>query len=375
MKKIITTLLTFLLSIVASSVFANTGVFYGVGNQVIPIKNNDIRLEKENVTIKLTIEKDNGKFGVPLIPWANVTATFYFKNTVDKKVAMQMGFPFLDLQGFGDETYVLKNLDFKVLSDGKSVKTELKEGLIEKKFDPEGLFKKVFAWKESFTPHETKTVVVSYKLLMGVASANSVMRDFEATGRKYYELDRLFPAINYNFGYITKTAYTWAGPIDEAIFEFDSREFIEQLSKPDFIKGFGLDGLQLSRPVYLENIFPTSYQKKNGIYEWKFKGKVPEEGLSINFLALFIPLLEEELRPFLKANIQKLKETTPDEYHSVLKQYYGLLTAYSKPSNQFLSGYFKDVRLTSGQSSFIFDGDKKYLQGLAERFDSLTDKR
>lgn len=301
MKKLIAIILL-LLTMNLSVAFANTGVFFGAGNQVIPIKNNDIQLLKENVKIKLTIEKDNGFGGVPLIPWANVTAKFYLKNTTKKKVALQMGFPFLDLQGFGDEKSVLGKLDFKVVSNERIIKTQLKEGLIEDKFDPQGLFKKVFAWKDTFKPDEIKTVVVTYKMMMSVASANSNMRDFEVTGRKYYELDKLFPAINYSFGYITKTAYTWKGPVEEAIFEVDVRDFIEQLSKPDFIAGFGLDGLPLSRPVYLENIFPTGYQKQNNTYSWKFKDKVPEEGLSINFLALFIPSLQNEIQPFLKAN-------------------------------------------------------------------------
>lgn len=371
MKKIIAIVLL-LLTMNLSVAFANTGVFFGAGNQVMPIKNNDIQLMKENVKIKLTIEKDNGFGGVPLIPWANVTAKFYFKNTTKKKVVIQMGFPFLDLQGFGDEKSVLAKFDFKVLSNDHVIKSQLKEGLIEKEFDPQGLFKKVFAWKDNFKPQEIKTVVVSYRMMMSVASANSNMRDFEATGRKYYELDKLFPAINYSFGYITKTAYTWKGPVEEAIFEVDVRDFIEELSKPDFVAGFGIDGLPLSRPVYLENIFPTGYQKQNNKYSWKFKDKVPEEGLSINFLALFIPSLQNDVQPFLKANVLKLKETTPEEYRSVLRQYYLLLAVYNKPSEPFLSAYFKDVRIINDKSNFIFEDDKKNIVEISERFDILT---
>ena len=179
---IATILLTLLFFNVA---FANTGVFFGAGNQVIPIKNDEIQLVKENVKIKLSIEDNNGKFGIPFIPWANVTATFHLKNTTDKNVTLQIGFPFLDLQGFGDEKFVLENLNFKVLSNGENIDAKLKEGLIEQELDPKGLFKKVFAWDDTFAPNQEREVTVTYKLLMGVASANSIFRNFDPAGRKY----------------------------------------------------------------------------------------------------------------------------------------------------------------------------------------------
>jgi hypothetical protein len=128
----------------------------------------------------------------------------------------------------------------------------------------------------------------------------------------------------------------------------------------------------LSRPIYLENILPIGYQKQANTYQWKFKGTVPEDGLSINFFALFIPSLQSELRQFLKANILKLKDATPEEYRSVLRQYYLLLTSDSKPVGSFLSGYFKEVKLTNGKSNFIFTDDKKNVQRIAEQFDILT---
>ena len=238
-----------LLILLPAVVFANTGVFFGVGNQVIPIKNNDIQLVRENVNIKLTIERDNGKFGVSFIPWANVTAKFILKNTSAKKVTLQMGFPFLDFQGFGDEKFVLDKIHFTVNSNDKLIQSQLKEGLIEKQYDPEGLFKKVFAWNDSFNPNETKAVVVTYKLMMSVASANSVMRDFNGVGRKYYQIDKMLPALNYSFGYITKTAYTWKGPVEEAVFQLDSSAFLKQLETTSLFDDSSPNKLPISGPL------------------------------------------------------------------------------------------------------------------------------
>ncbi len=371
MKRLL--LFTFVFLIVFPSfASANTGVFFGAGNQVIPIKNNDIQLVRENVDIKLTIEKDNGKFGVAFIPWANVTAKFILKNTSSKKVSLQMGFPFLDLQGFGDEKFVLDKINFAVNSNEKSIQSQLKEGLIEKQYDPQGLFKKVFAWNDSFRPNETKTVVVTYKLMMSVASANSIMRDFNGIGRKYYQIDKLIPALNYSFGYITKTAYTWKGPIEEAVFQLDSSAFLEELETTSLFDDPSPNKLPVSRPVYLENIFPSGYEKNSGVYKWVFKGKVPEDGLSVNFLALFLPSKESEVKPFVKASLTKLEDATADEYLSVLNQYYAMLVKYSKPTNPFLSGYFQDVRIINDKTQFLTDPDKKSVESIATNFDALT---
>jgi hypothetical protein len=362
---------SFLLVFFQSIASANTGVFFGAGNQVIPIKNDDIQLVKENVSIHLTIEKDNGKFGIAFITWANVTAKFILKNTSTKKVILQMGFPFLDLQGFGDEEFVLEKLNFQVLSNDNLIQAQMKEGLIEKKLDPEGLFKKVFAWKDSFGPNEIKTVIVSYNMLMSVSSANSNSRNFDDVGRKYYEIDKQVSAINYSFSYITKTAYTWKGPIEEAVFSLDAREFLKQLDTNVLLTDLPSDNQAISRPVYLENNSPSDYKKSDGFYKWVFAGKVPEKGLSINFLVLFLPVKATEVKPFIKNSIAKLKDVTVDEYLSVLKQYYLMIFSYSKPTNQFVSGYFKNVRFINDKTHFIIESDKKSIAEIADKFDAL----
>ena len=366
----------FLLVISPSTPLADTGVFYGSGNQVIPIKNNDIQMVKENVTIKMTIEK-NADLGVPFIPLANVSAIFYLKNNANKKVSLQVGFPFLDLQGFGDEKSVLNRLDFKVLSNSTIVKTQLKEGLIEKKLDPDGLFKKVFAWKETFKPLEMKTVVVSYKMLMTVASANSIMRGFDKTGRKYNEIDTMFPALFYGFNYITKSAYTWKGPIEEALFEIDCSDCFQQFERPDFVRSYGISKAEadFSRPVFLELFYPQNFEKQQQKYSWKFVDKVPEDGLSINFLIIFIPSLDSELRSFYKTKLSLLKLSSGDEYTAILKQYYKLLSHNKLAEDSFALGYFKQEWLTEGGFSYVFEKDKDNVFSIASNFDKIITKQ
>jgi hypothetical protein len=361
----------FLWFFLANTSFANTGVFYGSGNQVIPIKNNQIQLVRERVDIELSVDENSGRFGVPFIPWANVTARFYLKNITEDPVSLQMGFPFLDLQGFGDEKYVLDNLHFKVVSGGTEIKTELKEGLIEKEFDPKGLFKKVFAWQNKFEPDESKEVVVTYRMLMGVGSANSVFRDFDEQGRKFRAIDKLFPALSYNFGYITKTAYTWAGSVDEAIFHLDASAFYKELEKSNFLDGAEGKSPKFSRPTFWEALYPESATKDGENYKWTFKGTVPEEGLSVNFIVLYIPSLPKEVGKYFSESLPKLGDTEPAEFKTVLKSFYQNIAFGKQPSDPFAESYFQQVRLVKMPKTFLTEKDRKNVEEIANNFDEL----
>lgn len=361
----------FLCVFLTNNSFANTGVFYGSGNQVIPIKNNQIQLVRETVDIKLSVDENSGRFGVPFIPWANVTAKFYVENTTNDTVSLQMGFPFLDLQGFGDEKYVIDNLHFKVVCGGTEIKTGLKEGLIEKEFDPKGLFKKVFAWKNKFEPHESKEVVVTYRMLMGVGSANSVFRDFDEQGRKFRAIDKLFPALTYNFGYITKTAYTWAGSVDEAVFRLDASAFYKELEKSNFLDGAESKFPKFSRPTFWETIYPDSATKDGEIYKWTFKGTVPEEGLSVNFIVLYIPSLLNEVGNYFSESLPKLGDIKPAEFKSVLKSFYQNIAFGKQPSEPFAESYFQQVRLIKMPKTFLTEKDRKNIEKIADNFDEL----
>lgn len=365
--------LVLMLFMLPNTTFANTGVFFGAGNQVIPIKNNDIQLVKERVSIKLRIDEEAGKWGIPFFPRADVEAEFYLKNTSKQPVKLQVGFPFLDLQGFGDEKLVLSKLDFRAKDTESERKVILKEGLIEKELDPQGLFQKVFAWEEQFQPLQTKKITVSYRLLMGVGSANSIMRGFEGDERKYSDLDRLFPALAYSFGYITKTAYTWKEPVENAVFTIDCTDFFQKLEQADFIKQFG-EGFPtgITRPVFLGSFNPPSFSYDKNVYRWEFSGKVPEDGIGANFVVLFIPSSSSELPNFLIEQVKALKEgASKDEYLGVLKGYYErILKKEHKGESPFVQKYFKPVGLL--KSELLFGKDQMTIGPTLDKLKALT---
>lgn len=369
--RVLTTLLIVLnLVIISTSSSANTGVFFGSGNQVIPIKNDKIQLVREKVDFKLNVDENSGRYGVPFIPWVNVTAKFYLKNISQDTVSLQMGFPFLDLQGFGDEKYVLENLNFKVLSNGIEIQSEIKEGLIEKEFDPDGYFKKVFAWQDNFNPKEKKEVVVTYKMLMGVGSANSIFRNFDEQGQKFSDIDDLFPALSYNFGYITKTAYTWAGIVEEAIFQLDCSEFYQELEKHNFILGLEKKGYSFTRPIFWESLYPESATKTKEVYTWTFVGSVPEEGLSINFIVLYLPSIPSEVSSYYKTSLSQLEKIKPEEFKSVLNGYFENIAFGTNPSDPFSKSYFEDVGLIKMPKNIIFAKDKDNLSEISSKFEN-----
>lgn len=374
MKTLISFVTILSMLIINHTVYGNTGVFFGAGNQVVPIKNNAIRLVREEVDINLTVDKDSGRFGVPFIPWANVSATFYFRNNTKSDVSMQMGFPFLDLQGFGDEKYVLDNLNFKVTSDNHEIGTELKEGVIEKEFDPRGLFKKVFTWNASFRPSEEKIFRVSYRMLMGVASANSVMRDFDDIGRKYSSFDELIQALSYNFSYITKTAYTWAGSIEEAVFKIDCSALYENLTRYNFLAALGMSDPGYDRPLFWDSTSPASVKTGKGSYIWTFSNKVPEEGLAYYCMGLFMPSRPDELIQYKSISMAKLKDITSEEFKSILKAYYQILAFDKKPTDTFTKNYFEAIVFLDMPKNYILDRDKVSIEEIANNFDDYIQK-
>ncbi len=372
MHRRVSLLVIVLLCFFYSSAYANTGVFFGAGSQVIPIKNKNIQLVRENVSIKLRIDNEQGKWGIPFFPRADVEAVFELKNTSDQNVNLQVGFPFLDLQGFGDEKLVLSKLDFRVNDSEAERDVTLKEGVIEPKLDPDGLFRKVFTWDEQFQPNQTKTITVRYRLLMGVASANSLMRDFDANGRKYIELDKLFPAISYSFGYITKTAYTWKEPVEKAVFTLDCTDFFRELEKTDLLSSFGEDYTRgLTRPVMLFDMGPSYQARDSYIFRWEFSGKVPEDGINASFIVLFIPALAGELPSFLAERTKPTKDNvSKKEYQSVLMGYYTrILKNKPKGESPFVKKYFEPVGLT--KSELFFDSDRESISAIIEKLKAI----
>lgn len=267
---------------------ANTGVFNGAGSQVMPIKNSQIQLKEEEVNITLTIPNKPAKWGVSFFIDAHVVANFHLDNTTDATVPLQLGFPFLSTQGFGDEETIIKNLNFQVTSNGSHKPTEMKHGLIEKSLDPKGLFDKVITWEENFEALSHKDIKVTYDLPLSFVAMN--------IGKKLSTY-----GLAYTFSYITKTAYTWRNPVNKAVFHINLSNLPEHLTThlrehlPDDIAAeFG----QMAPLVYFR--YPMNGDFADNTLTMTYKDQIPIDTIDFEINVVMLPAKVKDMEKFIQ---------------------------------------------------------------------------
>ena len=272
-----------------TAVLANTGVFHGAGSRVMPIKNETIQLKSEEVNFVITVPEKSGNHGMPFLPRVDVKAVFNLLNTSNHKEKLQIGFPFFPTE---KDKSILGNINFRVKSNGKNLSAKMKEGLIEKKLDPKGYFKKVFVWHDIFTPHQAKQIDVSYQLDMSVSAMD--LRSKLAT-----------KGMMMIFHYITQTAYTWRQPVENAVFKFDlnalpevfklsnRKEILLPNHKERFKKPF-----KMVTPLIFVDYDVAGQWDKNTV-TFSYQGAVPKDGISIYIEIVHLPAKADEIEQYV----------------------------------------------------------------------------
>ncbi len=157
---------------------ANDTAFAAEGANLIPIKNDAVRMVDEHVVLEGQLYKDQ------LDAW-KVTVSFHFKNESDKEQKLQMGFPFPKMvsevpdrpvnvpHGRKPNDWLI--YDFKASVRGKAVKP--KEVLLKNvmKVEEDSPYSYAQVWDVTFKPGEEIEVVNSY--LTGVTS-NSILMQY-----------------------------------------------------------------------------------------------------------------------------------------------------------------------------------------------------
>jgi hypothetical protein len=174
-------------------------------------------------------------------------------------------------------------MNFHVESGGQIYKIQRKQGLIQKSLDPEGNFKTIFTWEDHFEPQSLKDVHVSYDVPM---SFNSM-----ETGRKLGTL-----GVQFFFPYITKTAYTWKQPVENAHFQFDLTTLVSQIKSSldkDLKEGklFLVDAstakelnIYQGKPlIYLQESISASGGLTYPLITLGYYDKLPEDGIFLGF--------------------------------------------------------------------------------------------
>jgi hypothetical protein len=287
---------------ICTSVLANTGVFNGSGSRVMPIKDSRIQLKEEAVNITISIPAQSAKWGLPFLPKANISANFHLDNALNTPVPLQLGFPFLSTQGFGNDDELIKNLNFQVISNGVHKDTVLKQGIIEKSLDPNGLFNKVITWEDTFEPLAQKDLKVTYDLPLSFAGMN-LEKKLSAHGASY------------SFTYITKTAYTWRQPLNKAVFTISFYPIIDKLNtylREHLPEEMVADVGPIPPLVYLQYYDEGDYTDHT--LSIKYKDQIPVEAIYFEINIVWLPAKFNDIEKFI--------QNLPDHYSKVTKNFY-----------------------------------------------------
>ena len=214
------------------------------GYTAFPVKQHDIQMISE--VVKITPSMPDWK-NYPFMPM-KTEATFVFKNTSDKKIKLEMGFP------FNEENHCVP---FTTTINGQKVKVS---EIHTKKLEPKINIKYSYKWSITFKPYEQKIV-------QNIYYCNAI--DLSQGNSEYY------------VNYITKTGSFWKGPIKRADFyvaippksvtPIDYQAFLQKLSKsPRKCDNYRCRTIQ-----------PIGYQIKNGFIEWHFRNWKPTENILV----------------------------------------------------------------------------------------------
>lgn len=203
---------------VPSKLSANAGVFGGSGYDIELIRNDDIRMVSETVTIVPGRGREPFDGGLPGLDRVSFTCHFVLQNLRAEPVSVQVGFPLDSEYLEADRSPDAQNTDLGahvehyrfVAHDGQRTYS-----LRHVPGDKKKKFRSLFMWDMDFAPDETKNLRVSYQIPIAVSMGATYWRP----GQKWPDTD--YPDWQENladcmvewFSYVTATGASWAGGV------------------------------------------------------------------------------------------------------------------------------------------------------------------
>lgn len=237
--------------------FANDGYVGSIGQTAFPLQNSDIVMEREKVVMD-----DLGEDAKE----ARVECTFWFKNTTDKEVEIEMGFPEEEHNGGDVPEDYFKIRNFSAQLDGAPVEVFVKEGGENKNLPSYIKYRRWFTWKVKFAPGSSCVVKNTYTLHQG---GNNM-------GGWFYS-------------YVLKTGALWAGKVGRAEIIFKSKRFpynAEDLMRAKyakFLKEWMKEDAKKESPSYFAHLSPGNWAVKNGAVTWTFTDFEPKNDIEVGF--------------------------------------------------------------------------------------------
>ena len=232
-------------------------------NTVIPVKESNIKMLKEVVYITAAPNMDN-----------KVEADFTFKNTSDKDINLEMGFPFKKIYS-GDiaGVYAVGCNKFSTQINKKLVVVKKKKVNKQLNLKIGSEYDYMFTWHTLFKAKEKKVIKCEY----------SCMRTLSTSEREKGQSD-------IQVHYITKTGALWEGSIGEADFYVKiNPDIVNAIKKapnkyPSYVYiPLHIRGFQQSAEMRIGiNITPTNYIIRGNRIEWHFKNWKPKRDIFIS---------------------------------------------------------------------------------------------
>lgn len=238
--------------LLAAPAWANDGAFYGQGSTVFPVQDDAIALDTE----VLRIEHGGPAVGYYVRHW-NVDVTYRFRNTTDKPVTVQMGFPEwceATPDNHEDEKCSAWTIeDFTVRIDGqKGPRVKVKKAQPGKGPLADMHYGRVHTFEVKFAPNQTRTVQHTYRHASSITS----------------------PWCS-ELGYILQTGALWKGALKSLDIEVLTH------ARFDGDPGYGrewIDG-EKGRPKARVEALPDGGQRLS----WSLKDVEPKHDLALTF--------------------------------------------------------------------------------------------
>lgn len=336
MKTRSATFLTFTLLVTAAAVstvaFADAGVFTGNGQNLHQISSKKVQL----VSIDVTIVPARGRFlfdgTVPGMDQIGFDCRFVLKSLSDKEEKVQIGFPVDSQFARSDRNrspaisakeshewvseYSFMARDEKRTYDVEFVRRKPQKG--------SGEFSELFTWNMSFSPRETRTLTVQYRMpmTMGLTSTRK-NENLDYALDEPIEQELLNIAMEEVVGYITSTGSSWAGRVDTATFTIITRPFERYLD----VRGVGEEpptednakqdeetiryrkAFPVRHPWWFRKLSPDGWTKVDNGIQWRYKDYKPQDPLVVSYFMTEFPRRPEEASSFVDQFLENASDT------------------------------------------------------------------
>jgi hypothetical protein len=301
---------------------ADAGVFTGNGQNLHQITSKTIQL----VSIDVTIVLGRGPFlfdgSVPGMDRAEYQCTFVLRSLSDNDETVEIGFPVDSEFAKGSEAVSSaesQNWILEYAFIARDEKTTYHIDFVHRNPKPgPGEFSSVFVWNMRFSPKETRTLTVQYRIPMSMGLIALEKEQGAPVKSDIFRQDFLTIGQLEMAGYITSTGSSWAGNVETAKFTlitepfgryFEHRGITEEsagkLDSEEY-KRFN-SSFPVHHPWWFRQIEPSGWKAVEGGVQWEYTDFKPKDPIEVKYYTTPFPRLPEEVGPFMDRFAQGLE--------------------------------------------------------------------